>query len=77
MIDPSLTFQRSIIIEGKKQALGEATKNQTGLDLWTDRSNVNPDKLRVACCLEDKKFGEWQDKSVFLGKDNEVLDAEL
>ena len=69
MMDPSIGFKGDVIIEGKKQALEEAKKDRTGLVLWTDGSKLDKGKVGAAVC--------WKDKSVFLAKNKEILDAEL
>lgn len=72
MMEPGNVFTGDIVIECKKQALQEAKKYGAGLVLWTDGS-----KLDQAVCWKDKKLDKWKDKSVFLGKNKEILDAEL
>lgn len=76
-IDPSIVFRGDIIIECKKQALEAAKKDRTGLVLWTDGSKLDNGNLGATVCWRDKSLGQWNDKIVFLGKNKEILDAEL
>ncbi len=69
VIKTGTCFEGKIIVENKKQALHEATKYRAGLVLWTDESKLDNGNTRAAVC--------WKDKSVFHGRNKEVLDAEL
>ena len=64
-------------LEDKKQALQEATKYRAGLVLWTDGSKLDNGNTGAAVCWKDKRSDRWRQKSVFLGRNKEVLDAEL
>lgn len=66
-----------VIIQCKKKALGEARKNQPGLVLWTDGSKLDQGQVGAAVCWEDKLTGRWKERSEFLGKNKEIIDAEL
>ena len=76
-----LTFHSSlkpdIIVKGKREAIEEAKKDKAGLVLWTDGSKLDQGHAAAAVCWEDKPAGEWKEKSIFLGKNKEILDAEL
>lgn len=76
-MDPSMVFKGDVIIEGRNQALKEAKKNRMGLVLWTDGSKLDKGKVGTAVCWKDKRLGQWKEKSIFLGKNKEILDAEL
>ena len=69
MIGPNIHLQGEVIIGHKEQALEEATKYRAGLIMWTDGSKLDQGNTGAAVC--------WKDKSVFFGKNKEVLDAEL
>lgn len=45
--------------------------------LWTDASKLNQGQTAAAVCWEDKSTAKWKEKSIFLGKNKEILDAEL
>ena len=77
MINPDSHFQGGVIIGCKKQALEKATKYRAGLVMWTDGSKLDQGNTGAAVCWRDKKLDRWKDKSVFLGKKNKILDAEL
>ncbi len=61
----------------KKEALEEAKKYRTGLVMWTDGSKLDHGRAGAAVCWREKALDSWKEKSVFLGKNKEVLDAEL
>ncbi len=77
VISPEFQFKKEVIIGNKEQALKEARRYQTGLALWTDGSKLDQGNTGAAVCWKDKRLGCWKDKSFFLGKNKEVLDAEL
>lgn len=77
IIKPGTHFQGEILIGGKKHALEEAAKYRAGLVMWTDGSKLENSSFVAAVCWRDKKLGRWKQKSVFLGKGKEVIDAEL
>ena len=77
VIKTGTCFEGKIIIENKKQALDEATKYRPGLVLWTDGSKLENGNTGAAVCWRDKRTNRWREKSVFLGRNKEVLDAEL
>ena len=45
--------------------------------MWTDGSKLNNRRCGAAVCWEDIKTKQWRQKSVFLGKNKEILDVEL
>ena len=70
-------FKADIIIRCKKKALEEARKLQAGLVLWTDGSKLDQGQVAAAVCWEDNPTGRWREKSEYLGKNKEIVDAEL
>ena len=61
----------------RPNALEEAKKNRTGLVMWTDGSKLDHGRVGAAVCWKESPIDLWKEKSVFLGKNKEVLDAEL
>ena len=76
-IEPGTCFQGEITIKCKKQALKEATRYQAGFVIWTDGSKLDNGSCGAAICWRDKRLNKWKQKSVFFGKNKEILDAEL
>ena len=70
-------FKADIIVRCKKRALEEARKNQPGLVVWKDGSKLDQGQLAAAICWEDKFTGQWKRRSVFLGKNKEIVNANL
>lgn len=70
-------FKVKVVIKCKKEALEEARKDKPGLVVWTDGSKLDQGQTVAAICWEDKLTGQWKDKSMYLGKNKEILDAEL
>ena len=70
------SFPGKIIVDCKMQAVREARKNHAGLTLWTDGSKLTNGRCRAAIYWKNKK-SNWTQKSVFLDKNKETLDAEL
>ena len=66
-----------LLIKGKKEAMEEARKDKPGLVLWTDGSKLDQGQTAAAVCWEDKLAAKWKEKSIFLGRNKEILDAEL
>ena len=52
-------------------------KKDRGLVMWTDGSKLDQGNVGAAVCWKDKISNQWKEKRVFLGKNKEVLDAEL
>lgn len=77
VIGPDFRFRGEIIIQHKKQALVEATRHRNGLVMWTDGSKLDQGNAGDAICWKTKRLDRWKDKSVFLGKNKEIIDAEL
>lgn len=48
-----------------------------GLMLWTDGLKLDQSQVAAAVCWKEKSTAKWKEKSVFLGKNKEILDAEL
>ena len=76
VIKSGTCFEGKVIVEGKKQALHEATKYRASLVMWTDGSKLDNGNSGAAVCWRDKRLARWKQKSVFLGKNKEILDAE-
>ena len=76
-IKPGAIFNEEVIINCKNQALKEATRYQAGLVIWTDGSKLDNGSCGAAICWRDKRLNQWKQKSEFLGKNKEILDAEL
>lgn len=62
-------FEVQVVIEPTKDALEKAKRDCSKLVLWTDRSKLDQGNVGDAVC--------WKGQSVFLGKNQEVLDAGL
>ena len=77
IIKTSTSFVGKIIINNKAQALTEARKDLPGLTIWTDGSKLSNGRCGASVCWKDMKSKQWRQKSVFLGKNKEILDAEL
>lgn len=77
VIGPDLHFKNEVIIGHKEQALKEDEKYRTGLTLWTDGSKLDQGCAGAAVSWKDKRLNHWKEKSVFLRKNKEILDAEL
>ena len=71
------SFAGDIIIEGKEKAIVEAKRGQKGTVLWTDGSKLDTGNVGAAVTWKDISLNEWKEKSLFLGKNKEVLDGEL
>ena len=70
-------FKGKIFIQAKKDALEEAKKYRPGLVMWTDGSKLNHGRVGAAVCWREKAIDFWKEKSTYLGKNKEILDAEL
>ena len=68
-------FEEQVIIEAPKDALEQAKRGCRGLVLWTDGSKLVLGNVGAAVCWNDKISNQWKERSVFLGKNKEVLDA--
>ncbi len=55
VIKHGTNFQGEIIIDCKKQALREATKDRAGLVIWTDRSKLSNGSCGSAVCWKDQR----------------------
>ena len=77
IIKPGTNFQGEVAIGCKKQELKEARKEVAGLVIRTDGSKLENSNCGAAVCWREKKLGQWKQKSVFLGKNKEILDEEL
>lgn len=70
-----IQFSGDIIIEAKKKALEEAKKYWTGKVVWVDGSKLSQGNVGATACW--KSQNRWENKSVFIGKNKEIIDAEL
>lgn len=67
-----------LLLKVRREHLEDARRNQPGLFLWTDGSKLDQGQAAAdAVCWEDKVTGWWKEKSVFLGKNKEIVDADL
>lgn len=70
-------FKPDLIVKCKKEAIEEAKKDKAGLVLWTDGSKLGQGHIAAALCWKDKPTAKRKEKNIFLGKNNEILDADL
>ena len=70
-------FPGDTVIERKEKAIEQAKKSQVGTVFWTGRSKLDTGNVRAAVTWRDKDLDRWKEMSVFLGKNKEILDAEL
>ncbi len=75
-IESHCLFKANVIIKCKKETIEEARKDRTGLVLWTNRLKLDQSHGAATLCWKEKKTGKWKEKSIFLGKNKEILDAE-
>ncbi len=71
------SFKADVIVRCWKRVLEEARRNKPGLVLWTNGSNLDQGQVAAAVCWEDNLTPWWKEKSVFLEKNKEIVDAEL
>ena len=45
--------------------------------MWTDGSKLDQRNTGVAICWKSRNLDQWKEKSYFLRKNKEILDAEL
>ena len=45
--------------------------------MWTDGSKLDQGNTGAAVCWKGRNLDQWKEKSYFLGKNKEILDAEL
>ena len=50
---------------------------EAGLVLRTDGSKLDQGQVAAAVCWEDSFTGRWKEESEYLGKNQEIVDAEL
>lgn len=70
-------FSGKIVIQPKESALEEAKKYRAGLVMLTDGSEDRVGRVGAAICWREKSLDSWKEKSFFLGKNKEIIDAEL
>ena len=75
--DSCSSAKLNVIIKGKKEAMEEARKDKPGLVFWTDGSKLDQGQIAAAVCWEDKSAAKWKERIIFLGRNKEILDAEL
>lgn len=73
----AVPFPGEIVKERKEKAIEQAKKYQVGTFFWTDGSKLDTGNVGAAITWRDKNREEWKEMSVFLGKNKEILDAEL
>lgn len=74
---PDVNFSGNVIIEAKKKALEESKKYRAGNIFWVDGSKPSQGNAGAATCWKDKNLNKLENKSAFLGKNKEIIDAEL
>ena len=78
IIQSDINFLGKIFIDNKSQVLRGAGKDYAGLVIWADGSKLSDSRCGVAVCWKNQtKHTLWRQKSVFLGKNKEILDTEL
>ena len=70
-------FKPQVIVKSKKEAMKEAKKDYQGQVFWTDRSKLDQGQAATAVSWEEKSTVKQKEKSMFLGKNKEILNAEL
>ncbi len=45
--------------------------------LWADGLKLDQGQTAAAVCWEDKSAAKWKERTIFLGRNKEILDAEL
>ena len=75
-LDSCSLLSLDVVIKGKKEAMEEARKDKPGLVLWADGSKLDRGQTAAAVCWEDKSAAKWE-RSIFLGRNKEIFDAEL
>lgn len=73
----AVPFPGEIVEERKEKAIEQAKKYQVGTLFWTDGSKLDTGNVGAAITWRDKNRDEWKEMSVFLGKNKEILDADL
>ena len=68
-------LEGKVIIQDEEQALEEAKLEMDGLVLWTDGSRKEDEW--VGCAVVWEEEGRWKKRRVHLGRQKEVLDAEM
>ncbi len=60
-----------------KEVMKKAKKDHQGLVFWAYGSKLDQGQAIFVVCWEDKSTTKWMEKSIFLGKNKEILDAKL
>ena len=70
-------FPGRIIVQEPTTAILEAKKDESDLVLWSDGSKLQSGKVSIAVVWKNTLFHGWKSCKMALGKNKEVLDAEL
>ena len=76
-LGPAAPFPGEIVIEKKEKAIKQAKKYQVGTVVWTDGSKLDTGNVGAAVTWRDKNLDKRKERGVFLGKNKEIIDAEL
>ena len=69
-------LQPKVIVKSKKKAIKDTSKS-LGLVLWIDSWELDQGQVAATVFCEEKSSAKWREKNIFLGKNKEILDAEL
>lgn len=70
-------FPGKVVIQEPKTAIGEAKKDVSDLALWSDGSKLESGGAGAAVIWKNSTSHRWNVRKVSLGKNKEMLDAEL
>ena len=70
-------FLGKVVIQEPKTAIGEAKKDVSDLALWSDGSKLESGGAGAAVVWKNSTSYRWDVRKVSLGKNEEILDAEL
>lgn len=76
-LKPGAKFSENVIIEEKKKVLEEAKKCRAASVIGTDGSKLSQGNVGSVLSWKDRDLNGWKSTSLFLGKNKEILDAEL
>ena len=75
---PTRFFPGKLIVEEKSKAINLAKGEIADLILWCDGSKLDQGGAGAAVVWKEGELSrEWQEKRVNLGKNKEILDAEI
>lgn len=70
-------FPGEIVVGRKEKAIKQAKRYSVETVFWTDGSRLDTSNVGAAVTWRDENLDKWKKMSVFLGKNKEILDAEL